>query len=268
MNIFHKQTQTQTQTKSQVIKYQLNDDYKDYVLNEKNILSYLKSDTNKNEKKSNSLFEKIPEPKKIFIPKEHDSLFWCYYIIVNGLFKYETINYKNLLFIKQSKIDYVFLIRENKNIIKIYKFDSISNIENNLTNEDFINLKTVMALFAIQKINVIYVSNKSYYELLMEDNKPIYIIRVFENTDTNSNYKNKSKKYGFEIADEKYLNEIRTNLYKLDSLNKQIKSISYYKLDDLKTIAIKLGIEIEKNGQIRKNKTKNELYEEIIQYFT
>jgi len=55
-------------------------------------------------------------------------------------------------------------------------------------------------------------------------------------------------------------------LYKLDSLNKPIKSLSSYKVSELLNIANKLAIEII-NKQTGKNKTKNELYESIIQYF-
>jgi hypothetical protein len=94
----------------------------------------------------------------------------------------------------------------------------------------------------------------------MNDNGPIYIIREIE---SNNNY---VKKYGFEIADNTILDEIRTTLYRLDILNKPIKALSAYKVQDLIDIANKLAIEIinKENG---KNKSKNELYESIIQYF-
>ena len=240
--------------------------YDSYILNEDNMLDYLKYKINvkHSEKlKSNNNENKYTKPinkPSIFIPKESDTLFWCYYIISNGEIKYETINNKNFVITKQIKINFVNKIRENKQIAKTYKFDTISNIESNLANDDYITIKTVLTLCAIEKINVIFVKNKTYYELLMNDNEPIYIIREIQ---SNNNY---VKKYGFEVSTNFIIEEIRNNFYKLDNPNKPIKSLSFYKLQDLIEMSNKLAIELinKENG---KNKTKNELYESIIQYF-
>jgi hypothetical protein len=240
--------------------------YDSYILNEDNMLDYLKYKINVNHSeklKSNNNENKYTKPinkPSIFTPKESDTLFWCYYIISNGEIKYETINNKNFVITKQIKINFVNKIRENKQIVKTYKFDTISNIESNLANDDYITIKTVLTLCAIEKINVIFVKNKTYYELLMNDNEPIYIIREIQSI---NNY---VKKYGFEVSTNFIIEEIRNNFYKLDNLNKPIKSLSSYKLQDLIEMSNKLAIELinKENG---KNKTKNELYESIIQYF-
>jgi hypothetical protein len=94
----------------------------------------------------------------------------------------------------------------------------------------------------------------------MNDTEPIYIIREVENQ---SKY---NKKYGFEIANQNSLEQIRTTLYNLETLDKPIKSLSSYKVQDLINICNKLAIEI-KRLDTGKNKTKNELYESLIQYF-
>jgi hypothetical protein len=241
-----------------------NIDLEPYILNEPNMLTYLKYKLNKNSLVKNISEEKIKKPvpnkSSIFIPKENDSLFWCYYIIKNGDTSYELLNIKNVLIAKQMKIDLVKIIRENKQIIKTYKFDTITNIENNLVNENDINIKTIMSLCSIEKINLIYISKKYFFELLMNDDKPIYIIREIE---FQSKY---NKKYGFEIADSNTLEEIRKTLYKVETLNKPIKALSSYKVQELIDICNKLAIEIV-NKETGKNKSKNELYESIIQYF-
>lgn len=241
--------------------------YKPYILNDNNITIYLKYKLNNtpektDENKKNISCKKINkyDSFNLFIPKENDTLFWCYYIILNGDIKYEMLNIKNSLIERQLKIDYVKKIRENKQIIKTYKFDTIINIENNLVNDNNINIKTVMSLCSIDKINLIFVSKKTYFELLMNDNGPIYVIRELE---INSKY---NKKFGFEIADKETLNEIRTSLYNVEVLNKPIKSLSAYKVQDLVNIANKLAIETV-NKETGKNKTKNDLYESILQYF-
>jgi hypothetical protein len=239
-------------------------DYQPYILNENNMINYLKYKLNTTKEKSIkqvTSFIKINENKPIlFIPKEQDTLIWCYYIIVNGEGSYEMLNLKNPLIAKQIKIDYVSKIRDNKQILKTYKFDSITSIESNLANDNNINIKTVMSLCVISNINLIFVSRNTYFELLMNDIGPIYIIREL---DFQSKY---NKKYGFEIANDNSLENIRTTLYKIDNLDKPIKALSYYKIKDLTDICEKLSIHIT-NQETGKNKTKNELYESIIQYF-
>ena len=236
-----------------------------YILNEQNMSIYLKyklKDHFINDKKNINIEQstKINKKNKLFVPPEEDSLFWCYYIIKNGDIKYEMLNNKNSLLAKQLKINYIKIIRDNKLCVKSYKFDTISNIESNLANDININIKTIMTLCVIEKINLIFINKKTYFELLMNDSNNVYIIDTIE---VNTKY---NKKYGFELASYETLNEIRNSLYKLDSLNKPIKSLSSYKVSELLNIANKLAIEII-NKQTGKNKTKNELYESIIQYF-
>lgn len=243
-------------------------DYNPYILNDNNIISYLKyklinTEINTTIKTNNKLEAEI-KPKhvkeSIFFPREQDSLFWCYYIISSGESNYEMMNVKNSLISKQIKINYVNKIRMNKQIVKTYKFDTITNLESNLANDNNISIKTIMTLCAIDKINVIFVSRKTYYELLMNDTEPIYIIREVE---IQSKY---NKKYGFEISSLESLHQIRTTLYKIETLDKPVKALSSYKLQDLIDICNKLSIEVKRidNG---KNKSKNELYELLIQYF-
>jgi hypothetical protein len=82
---------------------------------------------------------------------------------------------------------------------------------------------------------------------------------------SNPKYKYGSS-YGFEIASSEKVDDIKKTLYKLDSVDKPIKSISAYKSQDIIDIANKLNIPTISpvNG---KTKTKKDLYEAIIQYF-
>jgi hypothetical protein len=159
------------------------------------------------------------------------------------------------------KIDAITIIRDNKAIIKTHKFDTITNIESNLANDQFINIKTIMTLCAIENINLIYVSKKTYFELNLDENEPIYII--YELPVHKSKY---IKKYGFEKATDTILQNIRANLYKVVTLEKPLMCLSSYKLSDLIEISNKLAIDIV-HKETGKKKTKNDLYESIIQYF-
>jgi len=256
------------------------DELQEYMLTDSNMTSFLKkkinilkndntsekildnnnNNNNNNKKKldkKNIINKNIPS---LFIPNQQDSLFWCYYIMKNGEFSYETLNNKNSLISKQMKINFVDVIRKNKDIVKTYKFDTLTNIESNLANDLNLNVKSFLALCAVENINVIYISKKTYFELLMNDSNIIYIVNEVE---SQSKYNNK---YGFEMATEESLNNIRTTKYKLDKIDKPIKSDSSYKVQDLLDICSKLAIEIN-NIKTGKKKTKKELYESIIQYF-
>lgn len=238
--------------------------YLKYTLNDSRILEdkpMLQNKTIANKSNDNQFTIKKPIIHSIFVPREQDSLFWCYYIITNGDIQYEMLPNRNTLTTKQLKIEYISKIRENKQVVKMYKLDTISNIENNLANDAIMNIKTTMTLCAIENINVIFVSKKTYFELFTNDSNIVYIIREMENKP--SNY---GKKYGYEIATEDRLNDIRNTLYKITTLDKPIKALSSYKVSELLDIANKLAIEFV-NNTTGKHKTKNELYESIVQYF-
>lgn len=243
-----------------------------YILNESNIQSYLKYKAtesitthkklkNNNQSRSSEMSSSLSSftPKSFFTPKESDSLFWCYFIIANGDYAYETMSNRNTLVSKQLKIGLISKIRENKQIVKNGKFDSILHIENNLANEQLLSFKTLLALCAIDQVNVMIVTNKSYCEFISNDETPVYIIKE---TGT-STY---SKQYGYTVATTDSLLDIRNHFYKVESIDKPIKSISSYKVSELTIIADKLGIETM-NKETGKHKTKQDLYESIIQHF-
>jgi len=234
----------------------------DYILDDENIKKSIATKMLyvKNEKPNNIIIKQQVKKPEVFIPNEQDTLFWCFYIIKNGDIKYETMNNKNSLVAKQLKIDLVSTIRKNKDIIKMHKFDTLSNIESNLANDNNLDPKTFLALCAIENINLIYISTKTYFELLMNDSNVTYIIHELQ---SQSKYYNK---YGFELATEESLNTIKSTLYKIDAINKPIKAESSYKVQDLINICDRLAIDII-NKDTGKNKSKKDLYESIIQYF-
>lgn len=244
---------------------ELLENFEPYILNETNMTDYLKyklldnASSSKNIK-VNKAHDDVEKPT-FFIPKEQDSLFWCYYIIKYGEIQYEMLQNRNFITTQNLKIDLVTKIRENKQIVKTYKLDTLSNIESNLANDSILSIKTFMTLCVIDNLNIIFVSKKTYYELLTNDSDIIYIIKELDRSKLKY-----SKQYGYEIANETLLNDIRDNLYKVDSLDKPIKGLSAYKVCDLLNIANKLAIETV-NKETGKNKTKNELYESIIQHF-
>lgn len=237
-----------------------------YILNDSNINNYLKNKIKPVLKEkiidiNASFSSKTNNKNNIFIPYEQDKLFWCFYIFKNGESNYETLYAKNEIVAKQVKIEYINVIRKNKQIVKTYKFDTISNIENNLANDKFLNAKTFLTMCAIENINVLFVNKKTCYELYMNDSETVFIV-----SDLNNDNKHYSPRYGFESTSLENAKNIAMSLYKIDNIDKPIKAISYYKVLDLIEICNKLAIEV-KNQQTSKTKTKNELYDSVIKHF-
>jgi hypothetical protein len=139
---------------------------KDYILNENNMSNYLKYKlrTQENNGKKVEHTKRTAKCDGLFIPNEKDTLFWCYYIMANGEAGYEMLHTRNDVIAKQLKIDLVSKVRDNKSMLKIYKFDTLTNIESNLANDPFINVKTFISLCLISNLNVIFVNKKmSHY---------------------------------------------------------------------------------------------------------
>ena len=232
----------------------------DYMLDETNMKRMLemKIESTTNKARS-SIKDKEKEKDKVlkpalFIPKEKDTLFWCFYLMKNGDVKYEMLEYKNILIEKKLKIEYVEKIRNEKQTVKTYKFATLTHIENNLANENQLDVKTFLTLCAIENLNILFVKNKTYYELLMNDGNELHTVHLLQNY-----------KYGHEINPTS-AEQIKTTLYKLDNIDKPIKSMSGYKLSELVEICEKLAIDVI-NKDTNKSKGKKELYEAIIQYF-
>lgn len=233
----------------------------DYMFNNTNICKCLEnkiyeSFNNKKTKQENEKIVSLNSSQNLFIPKDNDSLFWCLYIIKNGLTNYIQLTNRNLIVEKKFKIDYVERLRKEKQLIKQYKFDTMTNIENRLVNESRIDMNTFFTLCVLGSLNIFFIKNKTYYELNMNDSNKIYIIKYLHEKD----------KYGFEETNKDNLDDLRNKYYKVDNIAKPIKAISAYKSQELIDICKKLEIETL-NDNKTKQKSKQELYESIIKYF-
>ena len=61
---------------------------------------------------------KITDKDNIFIPVEKDKLFWCYYVLVNGLGNYQLLDNKKFKEEKEQKINLVEKLRAHKDLLK------------------------------------------------------------------------------------------------------------------------------------------------------
>lgn len=194
--------------------------------------------------------KQIQAKSDLFEPREKDSLFWSFYIMKNGQTDYEMLEHRNFILEKKLKIEYVEKIRLDKELLKMYKFATLTHLESNLANDDRIDMPTFLSLCVVENLNVTIVKKQTYFELLMNDTVETHTIHCLDNY-----------KHGYnQICPDK------STLLKIDNIAKPLKSISSYKVGELTEMCEQLKISVV-NEKTCKNKNKNELYESIAQYF-
>jgi hypothetical protein len=228
-----------------------------------------------------------------FTPRQKDSLFWCFNIVVNGLGQYEYE--KNYFTAEQEfKVKTIERIKkgENKQILKEHKM-SKNMIESGLMGSGYgsgISPKILYALSLFYNVNIFYVYKNTYYEMFSnasadaysETNTTAKIHIIKFNPETN--YYSVCLGVGGESEGEsktkilEYIKNSRKTCLELDNLdnvNKPLRPITTYSLTDLVNIAAKMNIldmhiHDESSGNTNtkkklKSKTKSELYSEIMQ---
>ena len=182
----------------------------------------------------------------IFYPKQRDQLFWIFFVIVNGNDAYETVN-NYFITEKETKYKWIEDFRKNKELFKPIKV-SRNSIEDELANKPKISLHCIKALCHMNDINVFYIDNKKYYEMITNDSKPVYVIEKINN------------KYGLKKnVDTETLDYYRQHYWQLENLDKPLKAISSYKVSDLTAVCKKININYE-------NLTKQKIYQEIMRF--
>ena len=234
-----------------------------YFLNVKNIYSIIeKSNSYKIKNKSKTIIEKetLNEPhdtinNNFFTPSKSykDPLFWCWHIFTNGFAEYNFAENGSFSYEKTEKINLITNVRLAKKTLKSYKL-KLSDIENNLLYEETINLNTFYSILLIHAVNFIYMDDIIYYEQInFPQNKTCYILKKEE------------KYYLWTSHDIPDIINFKEKLLIVDNIYKPIKSISTYKINDIKNICQKLHINIMKTPT--KCKTKKELYQLIMEKF-
>lgn len=198
----------------------------------------------------------VSAKKQIFEPREKDSLFWCFFIMKNGMTAYEMMEHRNFIVEKKIKIEYVEKLRKEKALIKPYKLATLSHIESKLANDDKIDVQTLLVLCVLENLNVVFIKKRMYYELQMNSDDDIHVIHSLDT------YK---YKFGHEILPKIQLDSLKSTLFQIDNFEKPFKSVSSYKLSDLVEICNKLDIDTI-NKETNKQKNKNDLYESIVQH--
>ena len=185
-----------------------------------------------------------------FTPSQKDTLFWCFYILLNGIDHYEIHKSTSFSIEKKFKIDTVEKLRFIKDKLKELKIKK-NEIENELVNMDRISTKSLHVLCLIYKISIIFISGKKYTEFLFDETDKI--TGIIEQTNEFS-LKNS--------IDFDYISNVKNTYWFIENIQKPLNAPSAYTIKDLQDISTKLGINIV--STLGKNKTKQILYEEIL----
>ena len=175
--------------------------FEKYFLNNKNISSFV---------------GKTPIHR---IEDTQDTLFWSFFIIINGVTEFEYIKMLQKIKITEKQLKIEFLEKINKRKKEITKkklVKTLSSVEANLL-EDMTTLETIVVLAFIEGVNILFVDERTFFYVENDPEKEIRIIKnnvvVFEN-----------------------IEEIKKNRLQRYRVDKVLSSISNYKLDDLKSM--------------------------------
>ncbi len=228
-----------------------------YMFTKKHIMQLSDNDIQVCDKKTPQVLKQVhnnymSQDNNFISQKYEDTLFWCFYIITRGLFKYETLGNTIFKVEKSFKIELVEILRNFKELLKKNKWKR-SHIENELVVEKKITLSTLFCICAIKGINMIVAQNRCVHIQENSPGTPFELIVLGE--------------HGFMIsqhpADQKQqlIDNYMTDYWIIENINKPLLAISKYKVDMLREICKKLKIPIvtEKG----KKYTKKVLYNMI-----
>jgi hypothetical protein len=190
-----------------------------------------------------------------FIPFQKDKLFWCFYTLLKGFSEYEMHRTGFYAVEKAFKISTVEKLRAMKQEIKELKL-KINEVEDELVNKEQITLKGLQVLCLVYKVSITYIYGKKYCEFLFDagagaDTGIKGIIK-----------KTERKEHALIYEDSIDLSHIKQTHWFIENVQKPLKAPASYTLKELQDICEKLEVPLKQ--EIGKNKTKKELYEDIL----
>jgi hypothetical protein len=180
----------------------------------------------------------------------HQSLFWAFYSLVNVDFTPQIKEQHGFKLKNDYAMAFIENLKKNKTFLKEHKL-KFHDIEASLLYDEDISLSTLKALVLFNKMNVIYIWNNKYYIFVSNDEDTIF--HMIKRT------RNKHEQYTMErdLEKEFILKKETHGKLLMEDIRTQLKTLSSYKLNELKMIAEILGISLEQK------KTKQVIYEEI-----
>lgn len=197
--------------------------------------------------------------EKYFIPSEQDKLFWCFYIFLHNEYEYTIAKNKSFIIEKSFKMESLKQLNTKETLdflkpLKIKPFD----LEDELMNKQKISLKGLQYLCKIHNLSVIYVSGRTFYEFLYNnDDTDENTFIIVQSSNKEDCILRKSE------TDISFIKNIRDTYWRIDNLLKPLKGMTSYTLSELKQICLKMDISTE-DKETKKKKTMKTLYQELL----
>lgn len=245
--------------------------------------SYQVVSNNKNIEINNVCDTKIDKNiDKYYIYNKKNILFWIFYILNFGYDEYTQLD-KLHIFSIENNIRFKLIdelndkIEDIKIMCKKYKIKYNSVIQNLGNNED-LDMDTFKIICILKGLNIIF-KRYTFIEIMNNsDNNNFYCVSLNSRLNTNHKTQSTTKIFNYTLTkmDNETINDILNNSDKMkyiivNNIEKAVKSISSYKLAELQEISKQMEIDtyittINKSGiETKKNKKKQELYQEIIE---
>lgn len=199
------------------------------------------------------------EESATYLPRQHDTLFWCFFIVMHGFEEYELYKCSPFKKEKDFKIASVELIRKHAVKLKAMKL-KLTVIENELVNEPRITLVGLRALALVYGVSIFYVSGCSYcdFDYLEGGEDSPRGILVYDKATSKTSVKYKDNTG----SDADYTNGVQKTHFCIANPEKPMNAISGYTLSELQEICKKLRIPTLRTDG--KKETKKTLYESIL----
>tara|TARA_Y100000389_G_C17293400_1_gene429195 strand:- start:18 stop:662 length:645 start_codon:yes stop_codon:yes gene_type:complete len=174
--------------------------------------------------------------KKTKLNNNYDKLFFNFLLIVK-------MDKLTLDYSKNSEIKFKYEIAQQ---MENMKFKKIENVINNLCFDDTININTLSALCCFFSKSVFYFSQNIFLTLNNEENN-------------NENAYLVKRDLSIVYVKKETIKELQLKSFEINNVNKVFYSMSHYKLDELKEIAFKIGIEPEGKKKVIYDKISQHL---------
>lgn len=198
---------------------------------------------------------KEQEEDELLIPSHKDTLFWCFYIIKYGVQAYFTLGNRQFIVEKQEKISAIELLREKKELLKQHKIKPFTSIEEDLSHNPTISVKTFFALLIAHDLPVTYLQKSTFVDVNMSASKETHIVQYV-----------RPNVYAYLQQSTHHKRELLiANKYQWVSLDKPVLAMTTYKSEEILELFAKLHMESSLPSD--KKPTKKEIYDAILAYF-
>ena len=193
------------------------------------------------------VMKKQPE---IFFPPFVDKLYWCFFIMKEGMAAFEGLGKGVFAAETSSKISMVQDIRKKTDLLATYKKKCcIASSESDLVGCPFITMDTFQILCIVYGISVLVAKGKRAVRFQYSDQDP-YIVWCCES--------------GYGLGSDRIEHgKLPEGVVEVQDLEKPLKAIGSYKKEDLVSIATTVGISLGTDAG--KTKSKADLYQGILE---